>query len=168
MVKRLLILSLLVVAMCASAVVTNAGGPAGAPGYMPPPPGVPPLCGPADSKYSSVKEVITPIPSQLRRVRVVAPYLAGVAWPRTPLVFFANPQTFPDAIGTGRYEWLVPVTEIKNEHFDTWPDPCCKTHKVPRCVYVKANYIKPKPVCGPVCGPVPMAPPPPMPAKVKK
>jgi hypothetical protein len=38
---------------------------------------------------------------------------------------------------------------------------------VPRCVYVKANYIKCKPVCPPPC-PVPMAPPPPMPMKVKK
>lgn len=164
MVKRLFLLSLMVLTLCgASAVVSFAGGPAGQ-GYMPPPPGVPPLCGPAATKYSSVKEVITPIPAQLRKVRVVAPYLAGVAWPRTPLVFAANPQTYPDSIGTGRYEWLVPVVEIKNEHFDTWPDPCCKTHKVPRCVYVKANYVK----CKPVCGPIPMAPPPPMPCKVKK
>lgn len=167
MVKRLVLLSLLVLALCgASAVVSFAGGPGAGQSYMPPPPGVPPLCGPAQTKYSMVREVVTPIPAQLRRVRVVAPYLAGVAWPRTPLAFYANPQTYPASIGTGRYEWLVPVTEIKNEHFDTFPDPCCKTHKVPRCVYVKASYIRP--ACGPVCGPVPMAPPPPMPCKVTK
>ena len=175
MVKRLLLLSLMVLVLCgASAVVSFAGGPGGGPGggqaYMPPPPMIPPLCGPAQTKYSMVKEVITPIPAQLRRVRVVAPYLAGVAWPRKPLAFFQNPQTFPVYAG-GRYEWLVPiVSEIKNEHFDTVMDPCCKMHKVPRCVWVKANYIKPTcaPACGPACGPVPMAPPPPMPARVTK
>jgi len=165
MVKRLFLLSLMVLALCgASAVLSIAGGPPMGQGFMPPPPTVPPLCGPAETKYSSVKEVITPIPAQLRRVRVVAPFLAGVAWPRTPIAFSSNPQTYPDSIGTGRYEWLVPVVEIKNEHFDTFPDPCCKTHKVPRCVYVKANYVG----CAPMCGPVPMAPPPPMPQKVRK
>jgi len=166
MVKRLLLLSLLVLALCgASAVVCSAGGPAGQ-SYMPPPPGVPPICGPARTMYQSRKEVITPVPAQLRRVRVVAPYLAGVAWPRTPIVFALNPQTYPDSIGTGRYEWLVPVVEIKNEHYDSFPDPCCKVHKVPRCVYVKANYVKTKPICGPV----PMGPPAPMPypCKVRK
>jgi hypothetical protein len=164
MVKRLLLLSLLVLALCgASAAVSFAGGAVGQ-AYMPPPPGPPPLCGPAKTEFESKKVVITPIPAQLRKVRVVAPYLAGVAWPRTPIVFSLNPQTYPDSIGTGRYEWLVPVTEIKNEHYDTFPDPCCKTHKVPRCVYVKANYIK----CPPPCGPVPLAPPPPLPCKVKK
>jgi len=175
MVKRLLLLSLMVLVLCgASAVVSFAGGPGGPGGgqaYMPPPPMIPPLCGPAQTKYSMVKEVITPIPAQLRRVRVVAPYLAGVAWPRKPLAFFVNPQTFPTGVAVGRYEWLVPiVSEIKNEHFDTVMDPCCKSHKVPRCVWVKANYIKPTcaPACGPACGPVPMAPPPPMPARVTK
>ena len=64
-------------------------------------------------------EVITPVPAQLRKVRVVAPYLAGVAWPRTPLAFFGNPQTFPNPMAPGRYEWLVPVTDIKNEHYWT-------------------------------------------------
>ena len=165
MVKRLLLLSLLVLALCgASTAVSMAGGPGAGQAYMPPPPGPPPICGPAKTTFESKKVVITPVPAQLRRVRVVAPYLAGVAWPRTPIVFSLNPQTYPDSIGPGRYEWLVPVTEIKNEHYDTFPDPCCKTHKVPRCVYVKANYVK----CPPVCGPVPMAPPPPMPSKVKK
>lgn len=167
MVKRLLLLSLLVLALCgASTVVCLAGGPAGGQSYMPPPPGVPPIGGPAKTTFMSKKEVITPIPAQLRRVRVVAPYLAGVAWPRTPIVFSLNPQTYPDSIGTGRYEWLVPVVEIKNEHYDSFPDPCCKVHKVPRCVYVKANYVKMKPACGPV----PMGPPAPMPypAKVRK
>jgi len=164
MVKRLLLLSLLVLALCgASAAVSFAGGAAGQ-SYMPPPPGPPPICGPAKTDFETKKVVITPIPAQLRKVRVVAPYLAGVAWPRTPIVFSLNPQTYPDSIGTGRYEWLVPVTEIKHEQFDTFPDPCCKTHKVPRCVYVKANYIK----CPPACGPVPLAAPPPMPCKVKK
>jgi hypothetical protein len=174
MVKRLFLLSLLVLALCGASVVVSFAGGLGGGGqaYMPPPPTIPPLCGPVQTKYSMVKEVITPIPAQLRRVRVVAPYLAGVAWPRKPLAFFANPQTFPASIGTGRYEWLVPiVSEIKNEHFDTVMDPCCKTHKVPRCVWVKANYIRPTcpPACGPpACGPVPMAPPPPMPVKVTK
>ena len=116
-----------------------------------------------------VTEVITPVPAQLRKVRVVAPYLAGIAWPRTPLAFYGNPQAYPNPIAPGRYEWLVPVTDIKVEHFDKvydWPrgkDRCCIYNNVPRCVYVKANYIKMKPVCG-----VPMAPPPPMPCKVKK
>ena len=165
MVKRLFLLSLLVLALCgASVMLSHAGGPGGGAAYMPPPPCLPPICGPAATKYSQVTEVITPIPAQLRKVRVVAPYLAGVAWPRTPLAFFSNPQSYPTAWAPGRYEWLVPVTDIKNEHFDTVADPCCKTHKVPRCVYVKANYIKQKPVCGPI----PMAPPTPMPTKVKK
>jgi hypothetical protein len=166
MVKRLFLLSLMVLAMCgASTVISLAGGPAAAPGYGPPgPPGLPPVCGPASTSYSSVKEVITPIPAQLRKVRVVAPYLAGVAWPRTPLAFYGNPQTYPNPIALGRYEWLVPAVEIKNQHFDNFMDPCCKSHKVPRCVYVKANYVKMKPICGPI----PMAPPPPLPCKVKK
>ncbi len=94
---------------------------------MPPPPGLPPVCGPAATNYSQVKEEIVPVPAQLRKVRVVAPYLAGVAWPRTPLAFFGNPQTFPNPIALGRYEWLVPAVEVKNEHFDTFMDPCCKT-----------------------------------------
>jgi len=113
-----------------------------------------------------VKEEIAPVPAQLRRVRVVAPYLGGVAWPRKPLAFFGNPQTYPNPIALGRYEWLVPAVEIKpeNEKYWTYTDPCCKEHKVPRCVYVKANYVKTK--CAP--GPVPMAPPPPMPTKVSK
>lgn len=168
MVKRLILLSLLVLALCgASVVITSAGGPGGGQAYMPPPPMIPPLCGPAQTKYEMKKEVITPIPAQLRRVRVVAPYLAGIAWPRKPLAFYANPQTFPQAIPVGRYEWLVPVvSEIKQEHYETVMDPCCKSHKVPRCVWVKANYIKQQ--CAPVCGPVPMAPPAPMPCKVTK
>jgi hypothetical protein len=167
MVKRLLLLSLLVLALCgASAVVSSAGGPGAGQSYMPPPPGPPPLCGPAETKYNSVKEVITPVPAQLRRVRVVAPYLAGIGWPRGQLAFFANPQSYPVNLGSGRYEWLVPVTEVKNEQFTTETDPCCQTHKVPRCVYVKANYIRQR--CAPACGPVPMAPPPPMPVKVSK
>ena len=166
MVKRLVLLSLIVIALCgASTVISVAGGPAGGAAVCPPgPPGLPPMCGPAATSYSQVKEVITPIPAQLRKVRVVAPYLAGVAWPRTPLAFYGNPQTYPNPIALGRYEWLVPAVEIKNEHFDLFPDPCCKTHKVPRCVYVKANYVKMKPVCGPI----PMAHQPPMPMKVKK
>jgi hypothetical protein len=167
MVKRLFLLSLMVLALCgASTVVTLAGGPPGGAGYMPPPPCIPPLAGPATTTYSQVKEQIVPVPAQLRRVRVVAPYLAGVAWPRTPLPFFGNPQAYPDPIALGRYEWLVPVTEIANEQFENFVDPCCRPIKTPRCVYVKANYVKPK--CGPVCGPVPMGPPPPMPMKVKK
>ncbi len=165
MVKRLFLLSLMVLALCgASSVIALAGGAPAGPSYMPGPPGPPPMCGPAATDYSSLKEEIVPVPAELRRVRVVAPYLAGVAWPRTPLAFYGNTQTFPNPIALGRYEWLVPAVEIKNEHFDTFPDPCCQTHKVPRCVYVKANYVKMKPVCGPV----PMAPPPPMPCKVKK
>ncbi len=168
MVKRLFLLSLLVLALC-SAGVSFAGGPVGgAPAAgvcMPGPPQLPPMCGPAATNYSAVKEEIVPVPAQLRKVRVVAPYLAGVAWPRTPLAFYGNPQTYPNPIAVGRYEWLVPAVEVKNEHFDTFMDPCCKTHKVPRCVYVKASYVKQKPACGPI----PMAPPPPMmPAKVTK
>jgi hypothetical protein len=168
MVKRLFLLSLMVLALCgASTVITLAGGPGSAAGYMPPPPCIPPIAGPATTSYSQVKEQIVPVPAQLRRVRVVAPYLAGVAWPRTPLPFFGNPQSYPNPIALGRYEWLVPVAEIAEEKFDIFGhDPCCKPIQVPRCVYVKANYVKPK--CGPVCGPVPMGPPPPMPMKVKK
>ena len=42
MVKRLFLLSLMVLALCgASTVVTLAGGPPGAAGYMPPPPCIP-------------------------------------------------------------------------------------------------------------------------------
>ncbi len=167
MVKRLFLLSLMVLALCgASTVITLAGGPAGgAAGYMPPPPCIPPIAGPATTTYSQVKEQIVPVPAQLRRVRVVAPYLAGVAWPRTPLPFFGNPQCYPNPIALGRYEWLVPAAEIASEKFDIFGhDPCCKPIQVPRCVYVKANYVK----CKPVCGPVPMAPPPPMPCKVRK
>jgi len=122
------------------------------------------MCGPAATSYRQVKEQIAPVPAQLRKVRVVAPYLAGIAWPRTPLPFFGNPQTFPNPIALGRYEWLVPVVEIKKDHYWKYLDWCCKEHKVPRCVYVKANYVK----CPPVCGPVPMAAPPPMPMKVVK
>jgi len=73
-------------------------------------------------------------------------------------------MTFPNPLALGRYEWLVPVVEIKKEHFWSYKDWCCKEIKVPRCVYVKANYVK----CPPVCGPVPMAAPPPMPMKVMK
>lgn len=164
MVKRLFLLSLLVLALCGASTMSFAGGPGGGgSAMMPPPPGLPPVCGPAATNYSQITEVITPVPAQLRKVRVVAPYLAGIAWPRKPLAFFGNPQTYPNPVAPGRYEWLVPVTDIKVEHFDTMMDPCCKPVKVPRCVYVKANYIKMKPVCG-----VPMAPPPPMPVKVKK
>jgi hypothetical protein len=102
---------------------------------------------------------------------VVAPYLGGVAWPRTPLAFFGNPQSYPNPIALGRYEWLVPAVEIKeeNQKFWTYTDPCCREHKVPRCVYVKANYVRQRcapPMCGP--GPVPMGPPPAMPVKVSK
>jgi hypothetical protein len=124
------------------------------------------MCGPAATEYSQVKEEIAPIPAQLRKVRVVAPYLAGIAWPRTPLPFFGNPQTFPNPLSAGRYEWLVPAQEIKKEHYWTFLDPCCKEIKVERCVYVKANYIKQKGCPMPM--PVPMAPPPAMPCKVKK
>jgi hypothetical protein len=163
MVKRCLLLGLLVLAFAgASTVISFAGGPA-APGmYPPPPPGPPPMCGPAKTSYSMVKEQIVPIPAQLRKVRVVAPYLAGIAWPRTPLAFYSNPQTWPNGLAPGRYEWLVPVVEVKKEHYWTYKDRCCKTHKVPRCVYVKANYIRTP------CAPVPVPPPPPMPCKVTK
>ncbi len=167
MVKRLLLLSLMVLTLCAaSSAISLAGGPAmTGPSVMPPgPPCPPPLCGPAKTSYSQVKEQIAPVPAQLRSVRVVAPYLAGIAWPRTPLPFFGNPQTFPNPLALGRYEWLVPVVEIRKEHFWTYKDWCCKTHKVPRCVYVKANYVR----CPPACGPVPMAAPAPMPTKVMK
>lgn len=161
MVKRLLLLSLLVLALCgASTAVSLAGGPPAGPSVMPPPPPCPPpICGPAKTDYSQVKEQVGPVPAQLRKVRVVAPYLAGIAWPRTPLPFFGNVQTFPNPIALGRYEWLVPVVEIKKEHFWTYKDWCCKDHKVPRCVYVKANYVK----CPPACGPVPMGAPAPFP-----
>jgi len=163
MVKRLLLLGLLVLALTGvSAVISFAGG-APSPAIMPPPPpGPPPMCGPAKTSYSIVKEQIAPVPAQLRKVRVVAPYLAGIAWPRTPLAFFGNVQCFPNPIAPGRYEWLVPAVEVKQEHYWSYKDWCCKEHKVPRCVYVKANYVKMP------CGPVPMAPPPPMPMKVKK
>ncbi|MFC1834418.1 hypothetical protein ACFL2Q_06755 [Thermodesulfobacteriota bacterium] len=88
----------------------------------------------------------------------MAPYLAGIAWPRTPLAFSANLQSWPDPIAPGRYEWLVPVVDVKkpHEYKDIGAD------KIPRCVYVKANYVKVP------CGPVPVAAPPPMPYKVKK
>jgi len=166
MVKRLFVLSLMVLVLCiAGTMISTAGGPvprhaapAPVPQCMPAPPCIPPVCGPASTSYSAVKEEIVPVPAQLRKVRVVAPYLAGVAWPRTPLAFYGNPQTFPNPIAVGRYEWLVPAVEVKNEHFDNFLDPCCKVHKVPRCVYVKANYIKQK-----SCGNVPMGPPPVLP-----
>jgi anaerobic selenocysteine-containing dehydrogenase len=59
-----------------------AGGPAPMGGQMmPPPPGLPPVCGPAATDYSQLKEEIVPVPAQLRKVRVVAPYLAGVNAP---------------------------------------------------------------------------------------
>jgi len=167
----------MVLALCgASSAICVAGGPPmpfdpGMQGCMPPPPGLPPgLCGPAATEYSQVKEVIQPVPAQLRKVRVVAPYLAGIAWPRTPLPFFGNPQTFPNPLAAGRYEWLVPAVEVQKEHYWTYLDPCCKEIQVPRCVYVKANYVKCKPACGPMpmaSGPIPMAPPPPMPMKVR-
>jgi len=112
------------------------------------------MSGPAKTSYSMVKEQICPVPAQLRKVRVVAPYLAGICWPRTPLAFGGNPQTWAYPVAPGRYEWLVPAVEIKNDPGGT---------KAPRCVYVKANYVK-----MPACGPVPMPPPPPMPAKVCK
>ncbi len=164
MVKRLLLLSLLVLALIGVGAVTSfAGGPAGQAMVMPPaPPGPPPIGGPASTSYSVVREQISPVPAQLRKVRVVAPYLGGIAWPRTPLAFFGNPQSYPDPIAPGRYEWLVPVTEIKKEHYWTGQDPCCKPFKEPRCVYVKANYVKQP------CGPIPVPPPPPMPSKVRK
>jgi hypothetical protein len=166
MVKRLILLSLMVLTLCAaSSAISVAGGPSGGPSVMPPgPPCPPPLCGPAKTSYSQVKEQIAPVPAQLRTVRVVAPYLAGIAWPRTPLPFFGNPQTFPNPLALGRYEWLVPVVEIRKEHTWSYKDWCCKEHKVPRCVYVKANYVR----CPPACGPVPMAAPPAMPTKVMK
>jgi hypothetical protein len=159
MVKRLILLSLLVLALCgASALLSFAGGaPVCGPGagYVPQPPGPPPVTGPASTSHSVVREQICPVPAQLRKVRVVAPYLAGIAWPRTPLAFGGNPATWPDPIAPGRYEWLVPVVEIKQ-------DPGGDT---PRCVYVKANYVKQDKQ---PCGPVQMAPPAPMPRKVSK
>lgn len=165
MVKRLLLLSLLVLTLCgASTLVAIAGGPpACGPGYVGGPPPVPPFQGPAAVTRSVVREQICPVPAQLRKVRVVAPYLAGIAWPRSPLPFIGNPQAFPNPVAPGRYEWLVPVTGIKHEHFYKSAAPfCCPSEKIPRCVYVKANYVKPK------CGPIPMMPPPPLPCKVKK
>ena len=68
------------------------------------------------------------MPAQLRKVRVVAPYLAGVAWPRTPLAFYGNPQTFPNPIALGRYEWLVPAVEdqeraLRHVHGSLLQDP---------------------------------------------
>jgi hypothetical protein len=149
MVKRLILLSLLVLAMVgASSLVSFAGGAPCAYG----PPGPPPIGGPASTSHSIVREQICPVPAQLRRVRVVAPYLAGIAWPRTPLAFFGNPQTWAHPIAPGRYEWLVPVVDIKH-------DPGGDN---PRCVYVKANYVK-QPV-----GPIAAGPPPPVPCKVNK
>jgi len=165
MVKRLLLLGLLVLGLCVCGTVSSiAGGPPSCPPpgacVMPPgPPPLPAMAGPAATQYSQVKEQIVPVPAQLRKVRVVAPYLAGIAWPRTPLPFFGNPQTFPNPLALGRYEWLVPVVEVKKEHFWTYNDLCCKEQKVPRCVYVKANYVRQRPMCGPV----PMAAPAPMP-----
>jgi hypothetical protein len=170
MVKRLLLLSLMVLAICgASSAISQAGGPPAGPCVMPPPgpPCPPPICGPAKTTYSQVKEQIAPVPAQLRTVRVVAPYLAGIAWPRTPLPFFGNPQTFPNPLALGRYEWLVPVVEIRKEHNWTYRDLCCKEVKVPRCVYVKANYVGVRPACGPVPMGAP-APMPMMPTKVMK
>jgi len=155
MVKRLLLLSLMVLVLCgAGATMSVAGGPAaGGPGYTPVPnvPGPPPICGPVQSSYQVVREQTCPVPAQLRRVRVVAPYLAGLCWPRKPLAFVGNPQTFPNPIAPGRYEWLVPAAEI--------------AYQKDRCVYVKANYVR-QPPCGP--GPVSMPAPPPMPARLGK
>ncbi len=157
MVKRLLLLSLLVLVMCGAGATLSVAGPAaGGPAYNVPPvvPGPPPICGPVQSSYSVVREQTTPVPAQLRRVRVVAPYLAGIAWPRKPLAFVGNAQTFPNPIAPGRYEWLVPAAEIQ--------------YMKDRCVYVKANYVRQP--CGPAFGPgpVPMAAPPVMPGKVSK
>jgi len=168
MVKRLLLLSLLVLALCGlSTAMSSAGGPAPCPSVgAPPPPVIPPwLNGPAATKYSVKREQICPIPAQLRKVRVVAPYLAGIAWPRKPLAFYSNPQTYPTKWAPGRYEWLVPVVGIKNEHYWKLKLPfCSKSEKIPRCVYVKANYIKGN--CGPTCGPAPMPMPGPMPMNI--
>jgi hypothetical protein len=149
MVKRLLLLSLLVLALCgASTMISIAGGPSAGQGYgVPQPPGPPPMSGPISNSYSVVREQICPVPAQLRKVRVVAPYLAGLAWPRTPLAFAGNAQTYPNPVAPGRYEWLVPAAEIK--HFQG------------RCVYVKANYVDNG---NRMCGPMPVPPPPaPMP-----
>lgn len=168
MVKRLILLGLLALALCASgALICSAGGPVcPTANVMPPgPPAPPPMRGPAETQYQVVREQIAPIPAQLRRVRVVAPYLAGIAWPRTPLAFGGNLQTFPNPIAPGRYEWLVPVVEVRKEHSWEMLDRCCNTQKFPRCVYVKANYVR-LPRCGPM--PMPVAPPPPMPCKVTK
>lgn len=154
MVKRLFLLGLTVAAFTGvSVLISFAGGPVAPMACPPGPPGPPPIAGPAKTSYEIVKEQICPVPAQLRKVRVVAPYLAGIAWPRTPLAFVGNIQTFPNPIAPGRYEWLVPAVEVKNDPGGT---------KAPRCVYVKANYVKQP------CGPVPMAPPPPMPMKVRK
>jgi len=154
MVKRLLLLSLSVLVLCgAGATMSVAGGPAAA-AYNAPPavPGPPPICGPLETSYQAVREQTAPVPAQLRRVRVVAPYLSGIAWPRKPLAFVGNPQTFPNPVGPGRYEWLVPAAEI--------------SYMKDRCVYVKANYTKQQLPCGP--GPVPMAAPSAMPTKMGK
>lgn len=166
MVKRLLLLGVVVLAFTGiSAVTSVAGGPPAGPTMMPPgPPSPPPMAGPARTTYMVEKEQICPVPAQLRRVRVVVPYLAGIAWPRKPLAFFGNLQTFPNPWIAGRYEWLVPAVEVQNEHHWGFKDWCCKDHKIPRCVYVKASYVRQP--CGP--GPVPMAPPPPMPMKMGK
>ena len=165
MVKRLFLLSLMVLALCgASSVIALAGGAPGGPSYMPADLQVPRPCvgrlppttlGEGGDRPCSRATAQGQSGCSLPRGRGLAAYSACLLW---------QPQTFPNPIALGRYEWLVPAVEIKNEHFDTFMDPCCKTHKVPRCVYVKANYVKMKPVCGPV----PMAPPPPMPSKVKK
>ncbi len=130
MVKRLFLLSLMVLALCGASVVIP---------LLAVPPAALAICRHLRDFplcvvrllpiIPQVKEEIVPVPAQLRKVRVVAPYLAGVAWPRTPLAFFGNPQTFPNPIALGRYEWLVPAVEVKNEHFDTFMDPCCKTHQ---------------------------------------
>jgi hypothetical protein len=156
MVKRMLLVSLMVLALCGASTLTSIAGPApcgpgpaGTGQYVPQPPGPPPMSGPVTTGYEAVREQICPIPAQLRRVRVVAPYLAGLAWPRTPLAFGGNVQSFPDPIAPGRYEWLVPAAEIK--HFPG------------RCVYVKANYVRG--TCGPRRGA--WAPPPPMPAPTR-
>ncbi len=147
MVKRLILLSLLVLAFCGVSTFALAGPQYGRCDVNPP--GPPDVGGPASISQSIVREQICPVPAQLRKVRVVAPYLAGIAWPRTPLAFAGNAQVYPNPIAPGRYEWLVPVVEIKK-------DPGGGT---PRCVYVKANYVKQKPSCGPVpmaCPPMPV------------
>ena len=155
MVKRLLLLSLSVLVLCgAGATICVAGGPPA--GYNCPPmvPGPPPICGPVESSYKLERIQTAPVPAQLRRVRVVAPYLSGIAWPNKPLAFVGNPQTFPNPIAPGRYEWLVPVGEVNFCHDN-------------RCVWVKANYTKVP--CGPMAGGMmPIAAPPVMAPKVCK